>query len=457
MPRELVTLQVGQAGNQVATAFWETILAEHGLQDDGHISPEASAIQTDRLNVFFSEAEGQKYVPRGLQIDLEPSTGDTIRASRLGKLFKPSNFINGDSGAGNNWAKGYYTEGAELVDQILDALRHEAENADLLQGFQLVHSIGGGTGSGLGTLLLGKIKEEYPDRMLATYSVLPSPKVSETVVEPYNAVLSFHQLVEQADLTFNFDNEALYDILKKTLKKDSPTYPDLNALIAKVMSGVTTPLRFPGQLNSDLRKLATNLVPFPRLHFFTTSYAPLVSPSATAYSKLSIPDLTQQLFDPSHAMAASDPRNGRYLTVASYFRGKDISSRAVEEAMLGVQTKNADFFVEWIPNAVQSAHSSVPPVDSPISATLISNNTCVQDLFRRTHAQFSALFRRRAFLHWYTGEGMDEMEFTEAESNLIDLVAEYQQYQEATADDEEYVEEEYADEGAAGEEYAEEQ
>lgn len=96
---------------------------------------------------------------------------------------------------------------------------------------------------------------------------------------------------------------------------------------------------------SDLRKLATNLVPFPRLHFFTTSYAPLTAVANSAYSKLSIPDLTQQLFDPSNTMAASDPRNGRYLTCAAYFRGKDISSRAVEEAMLSVQTRNADFFV----------------------------------------------------------------------------------------------------------------
>ncbi|GAA5854055.1 hypothetical protein JCM8547_008208 [Rhodosporidiobolus lusitaniae] len=457
MGRELVTLQVGQAGNQVATAFWETILQEHGLDDNGNFKPEATDIQKDRVNVFFSEAESQKYVPRGLQVDLEPATGDAIRGSKIGNLFRPSGFIFGDSGAGNNWAKGYYTEGAELVEQIMDALRHETENADLLQGFQLVHSLGGGTGSGLGSLLLGKIKEEYPDRMLATYSVIPSPKVSDTVVEPYNTVLSFHQLVEQADMSFIADNEALYDIMKKQLKVDAPSYAQLNSLIAKVMAGITTPLRFPGQLNSDLRKLATNLVPFPRLHFFTTSYAPLVSTKNTAYSKLSIPDLTQQLFDPSHIMAAADPRNGRYLTVAATFRGKNISSREVEEAMLSVQTRNSDYFVEWIPNAIMSSHSSVPPVDSPLSGTLISNNTCIQDLFRRTHGQFAQLFKRRAFLHWYTGEGMDEMEFTEAESNMIDLVAEYQQYQEAGIEDEEEYAEEYAEEGAGGEEYAEEQ
>ena len=75
------------------------------------------------------------------------------------------------------------------------------------QGFQLTQSLGGGTGSGMGTLLISKIREEYPDRMLATFSVMPSPKVSETVVEPYNAILSVHHLVENTDSSFVIDNE----------------------------------------------------------------------------------------------------------------------------------------------------------------------------------------------------------------------------------------------------------
>ncbi len=110
-----------------------------------------------------------------------------------------------------------------------------------MQGVQLVHSVGGGTGSGLGTLLLSKVREEYPDRMLATYSVLPSPKVSETVVEPYNATLSFHQLVENADLSFVVDNEALYSIMQRTLRKETPSYADLNGLVANVVSTQTLP------------------------------------------------------------------------------------------------------------------------------------------------------------------------------------------------------------------------
>ena len=102
-------------------------------------------------------------------------------------------------------------------------------------------------------LLISKIREEFPDRMMATFSVVPSPKVSDTVVEPYNATLSVHQLVENSDETFCIDNEAalhLSDICMRTLKLNNPSYGDFNHLVSAVMSGVTTCLRFPGQLNS---------------------------------------------------------------------------------------------------------------------------------------------------------------------------------------------------------------
>ncbi|KAI5481730.1 tubulin beta chain [Pseudohyphozyma bogoriensis] len=427
--------------------FWETVTAEHGIDADGQYHG-TSDLQLERVNVYFNEAAANKYVPRAVLVDLEPGTMDTIRASPMGQLFRPDSFIFGQSSAGNNWAKGHYTEGAELVDSVMDVVRKEAEGCDALQGFQITHSLGGGTGSGMGTLLISKIREEFPDRMMATFSVVPSPKVSDTVVEPYNATLSVHQLVENSDETFCIDNEALYDICFKTLKLNVPTYGDLNHLVSVVMSGVTTCLRFPGQLNSDLRKLAVNMVPFPRLHFFLIGYAPLTSPGSKSFRAVSVPELTQQVFSSGNMMAASDPRNGRYLTVAAYFRGK-VSMREVEDSMMSVQQKNAAYFVEWIPNNVQTAHCDIAPRDTKMAVTFIGNSTAIQDLFKRVGEQFSAMFKRKAFLHWYTGEGMDEMEFTEAESNMLDLVSEYQQYQDASADDEEEL---YEEEG----EYAEE-
>ena len=332
---------------------------------------------------------------------------------------------------GNNWAKGHYTEGAELIDSVLDVCRKEAESCDCLQGFQLSHSLGGGTGSGMGTLLISKLREEYPDRIMMTFSVIPSPKVSDTVVEPYNATLSIHQLVENADECVMIDNEALYDICFRTLKLTTPTFGDLNHLVSAVMSGVTCCLRFPGQLNADLRKLAVNLIPFPRLHFFLVGFAPLTSRGSQQYRALTVPELTQQSFDAKNMMCASDPRHGRYLTACQLFRGR-ISTKEVDEQMLNVQNKNSSYFVEWIPNNIKSSICDIPPKGLKMSTCFVGNNTCIQEMFKRVSEQFTAMFRRKAFLHWYTGEGMDEMEFTEAESNMNDLVSEYQQYQACT-------------------------
>merc|ERR1711883_45096 len=387
--------------------FWEIISDEHGVDPTGTYNGD-SDLQLERINVYFHEGMEGRYVPRAVLTDLEPGTMDAIRGGPYGKLFRPDNFVFGQSGAGNNWAKGHYTEGAELVDSVLDVVRKESESCDCLQGFQLTHSLGGGTGSGMGTLLISKIREEFPDRILNSFSVVPSPKVSDTIVEPYNATLSVHQLIENTDETFCIDNEALYDICFRTLKLTNPTYGDLNHLVSLTMSGVTTCLRFPGQLNADLRKLAVNMVPFPRLHFFIPGFAPLTSRGSQQY---------------------------RSLTVAAVFRGR-MSMKEVDEQMLNIQNKNSSYFVEWIPNNVKTAVCDIPPRGLKMAATFIGNSTAIQELFKRISEQFTAMFRREAFLHWYTGEGMDEMEFTEAESNMNDLVSEYQQYQDATAEEE---------------------
>ncbi|GFY84687.1 beta-6 tubulin [Actinidia rufa] len=346
--REILHIQGGQCGNQIGSKFWEVVCDEHGIDPTGRYVG-TSDLQLERVNVYYNEASCGRFVPRAVLMDLEPGTMDSVRTGPYGQIFRPDNFVFGQSGAGNNWAKGHYTEGAELIDSVLDVVRKEAENCDCLQGFQVCHSLGGGTGSGMGTLLISKIREEYPDRMMLTFSVFPSPKVSDTVVEPYNATLSVHQLVENADECMVLDNEALYDICFRTLK-------------------LTTP--------------------------------------------------------------------------SSMFRGK-MSTKEVDEQMINVQNKNSSYFVEWIPNNVKSSVCDIPPKGLSMASTFIGNSTSIQEMFRRVSEQFTAMFRRKAFLHWYTGEGMDEMEFTEAESNMNDLVSEYQQYQDATADEEgEYEDEE---------------
>ncbi|ETO05148.1 Tubulin beta chain, partial [Reticulomyxa filosa] len=424
--REIVHIQGGQCGNQIGAKFWEVISDEHGVDPTGTYQGD-SDLQLERINVYYNEATGGRYVPRAILMDLEPGTMDSVRSGPFGQLFRPDNFVFGQTGA----------EGAELIDSVLDVVRKEAESCDCLQGFQITHSLGGGTGSGMGTLLISKIREECVFSMTTHFLKNKNKSkaikifylfffffflnllhmVSDTVVEPYNATLSVHQLVENADEVMVIDNEALYDICFRTLKLTTPTYGDLNHLVSAAMSGITCCLRFPGQLNSDLRKLAVNLVPFPRLHFFMTGFAPLTSRGSQQYRALTVPELTQQMFDAKNMMCASDPRHGRYLTASALFRGR-MSTKEVDEQMLNVQNKNSSYFVEWIPNNIKSSVCDIPPKGLKMSTTFLGNTTAIQDMFKRVAEQFTSMFRRKAFLHWYTGEGMDEMEFTEAECKL---------------------------------------
>ena len=130
--REIVHLQAGQCGNQIGQKFWEVISAEHGIGTDGGYDGDLDQ-QLERINVYYNEASGGKYVPRAVLVDLEPGTMDSVRSGPMGRIYRPDNFVFGQSGAGNNWAKGHYTEGAELVDSVLDVVRRESEACDCLQ------------------------------------------------------------------------------------------------------------------------------------------------------------------------------------------------------------------------------------------------------------------------------------------------------------------------------------
>jgi len=437
MVREILHVQVGQCGNQIGNRFWQTVIAEHSVDGAGYYTGEKADVDLDKINVYMRKT-GERYVPRACLVDLEPGTVDVIKASPVGTLFKPDNFVFGASGAGNNWAKGHYTEGAELIEEALDVIRKEVENCDCPQGFQICHSLGGGTGSGMGTLLLLKLRDAYPDRILATFSVYPSPKVSDTVVEPYNAVLSSHQLLENSDETFIIDNEALYNISHNVLKQAAPNYADLNYLISCVMAGVTASLRFPGKLNGDLRKLGVNLVPFPRLHFFLISQAPLASKDNKGYQLVNVQELTNQAYSPRNFFSNVKPDDGKYMTASLIFRGP-MSTQEVDEVIDKRQKANSDDFVEWIPNNQKTSVVEVAPQDYESSCTFVANTTALKGIFQRLATQFGAMYKRKAFLHWYKGEGMDEMEFQEADKNVRDLITEYQDKQDATnaAEDEE--------------------
>ena len=293
-------------------------------------------------------------------------------------------------------------------------------------------------------------------------------------------------LIENSDVVFCLGNEALYHICERNLKMKSPKFSDLNEIIAQAMSGTTNTFRFgrcqsDAVIHSDLRKLVTNMVPFCRTRFLTLAHVPFISKSSLPHhsNEMTLPELTQQVFDPrnmlnvvndhpfssfssspfssssSYSLISSSPprsscspspcigkRKDHFLSAAINFRGASLSPFEVEKTVSDFQKQHqrtkrelSTTFVDWIPDNIKSSVCSSPlPSTSlfgspPLSATLVANSTSIVNVFSVLSSQFSTLFRRKAFLY-HPGEGMDEMEYVEAQQNLNDLILDYDQYRE---------------------------
>ncbi|NXD87204.1 TBA protein, partial [Halcyon senegalensis] len=230
--RECISVHIGQAGVQMGNSCWELYCLEHGIEPHGIISSNASSGQADSsFGTFFSETGSGKYVPRAIFIDLEPSVIDEIRTGTYRTLFHPEQLISGKEDAANNYARGHYTIGKEIIDPVVDRARKMTEQCSGLQGFLVFHSFGGGTGSGFTSLLMERLSVEYSKKSKLEFSVYPAPQVSTAVVEPYNSILTTHTTLEHSDCSFMVDNEAIYDICNRNLDIERPTYTNLNRLI----------------------------------------------------------------------------------------------------------------------------------------------------------------------------------------------------------------------------------
>lgn len=376
MPRELITISAGQAGNQISSEFWPQLCAEHGISPTGLLSPPpvpASQPNTsshldptssnDRKDVFFYQADDDHYVPRAIMIDLEPRVINTILSSDYSKLYNPENvYLSKDGGgAGNNWAAGY-AAGERIYEEVMDMLDREADGSDSLEGFMLLHSIAGGTGSGLGSYLLERLSDSYPKKLVQTYSVFPnSHDSSDVVVQPYNSLLAIKRLVNHADSVVVLDNAALARIVSDKLHVSSPTWQQTNRLVSTVMSASTTTLRYPGYMNNDLVGMIASLIPTPRCHFLMTAYTPFTSDrdgveEAKSVRKTTVLDVMRRLLQPKNRMVSTGAtinKSACYISILNIIQGEvdptDVSIHHVlPKCCLTIWRDSHEIWTSWL-------------------------------------------------------------------------------------------------------------
>ena len=434
--REIISLHIGQAGVQIGNSCWELYCLEHGIGPDGLLKKEIDPdIKEDSFTTFFSHTNTGKFIPHAIFADLEPTVVDEVRTGAYRQLFHPDQLITAKEDAANNYARGHYTVGKEHIDNTLDRIRKLAEQCGSLQSFFVFRSFGGGTGSGFTSLLMERLTIEYGSKLSKLeFSIYPAPQVSTAVVEPYNSVLTTHTSLDHSDCTFLMDNEAIYDLCKCKLDVERPTYTNLNRLISQVVSSATASFRFHGSLNVDVIEFQTNLVPYPRIHFPLVTYAPIVSTEKANHELFSVGELTSTCFEPQNQMVKCDPRYGKYMACCLLYRG-DIAPNDVTTAIATMKAKRSVQFVDWCPTGFKiginhQKPATVPggdlaPVDR--SVCMFSNTTAIGTAWARLNKKFDLMYRKRAFIHWYVGEGMEEGEFAEARENLASLEKDYEE------------------------------
>ena len=190
-------------------------------------------------------------------------------------------------------------------------------------------------------------------------------------------------------------------------------------------------------MNGDLRKMGVNLVPFPRLHFFTVAAAPLFSQksSESDYVTLNVREVLDQLWSGRNYLSKMKRYDGRFMSTSCIFRGETLKMYEVEDEQRKLQDKFMEDFVNWIPNNLQSSVVNVSSKYSNINGSFIGNFTGINAVFKRIAKQFKKMYKKKAFLHWYINVGMDTMEIEEANKNCLDLIQELQEKNDTIVDE----------------------
>ncbi|CAE8614907.1 unnamed protein product [Polarella glacialis] len=423
-------------------------LGQFSAQDTSNMTYALALLRrrdTALLGILAGEVPGRlaEFTSQALLIDMEPRVINMIQNSEYAQLYNPENiFISKDGGgAGNNWAKGY--AGAEKVqDEIFEMVDREADGSDSLEGFVLIHSIAGGTGSGMGSYLLEAINDRYPKKLIQTYSVFPllSTEQSDVVVQPYNSVLTLKRLTLNADCVVVLDNTALNRIAMDRLKLANPTFAQINSLVSTVMAASTTTLRYPGYMNNDLIGMLASLIPTPRCHFLMTGYTPLtIDHQTTNIRKTSVLDVMRRLLHTKNIMVSCSTRRGVYISILNIIQG-EVDPTQVHKSLQRIRERKLAKFIRWGPASIQVALSRQSPYIThthKVNGLMLANHTSICQLFDRCVKQYDKLRSRNAFLENYRQEAMfsDSLdEFDHAREVVVSLSDEYK-----AAESEDYI------------------
>jgi tubulin alpha len=271
--REVVTLGIGQCGIQMGQEVWKLYCKEHYIGLNGRADEENTSEDIAFTTFFLENSQGQ-FVPRNCFFDLEPSVCDQIQNTKMKYLFDPEKTVYAAEDGANVYARGKFIASKYIHPSMFLQLRKSAESCNSMNYIHLMHSTGGGTGTGYANKLCDDILDSLGFRNIMAFTVMPSSHYQTSPVEVTNTLLWMSEGLIEGSVKYNlnFDNQSMYRFVKRKFK---PTYWHINQLMSFTISGITARMRFSGDLSFDNTDLETNMIPFPSLNMLIANYSPL--------------------------------------------------------------------------------------------------------------------------------------------------------------------------------------
>ena len=392
---------------------------------------------------------------RAVLVDTEEGVVSQLLRSPLAEVFDRSQIVTDISGAGNNWAHGHEEYGPAHREHFLEAVRHAISSCDSPQCFSLLHSLGGGTGSGLGTYLLSVLEDEYPRLLRFATSVFPAAD-DDVITSPYNSTLAAAELIQHADAVFPVDNGALAELTTRAAKGPSAEGPSvrgaaltdnvsgsvgggdgrpaparafdgMNNLVAHMLCNLTASVRFEGALNTDLADLTSSLVPFPRMHFLLPALAPLYALRDVRYRPARLESLFSDVLGPHAQLMHADPKHTTLLACGLLLRG-DVTISDAQRNLARLRPQLRLPF--WNPDGVKVGLCAAPPVGQPQALLALSNSCAMADVLGEVGSRFDQLYRRRSYVHHFT-RYMDSDSLSVARETVRTVADEYERMRSA--------------------------
>jgi tubulin alpha len=464
--KECICVQIGQAGCQIGEKVWELFCKEHKIGPDGKAADYSAGLAEDSeehaYESFFNETSGSQFVPRTIFIDTDPASKDCLKASQFKSLFHPECMV-----TYKRSCMGVFSEGMMMgneymmVDNAMNAIDKQVDLCENLQGFFVMHAVGGGCGSGLGASILKEMRTRYAKQCIYQPLIYPSQNMANSIVEPYNCVLATHHIHSgndnngYCDMTMLMDNEQAYKVAKRNLKIPNPTFCHLNKIIAQIISGATTSLRFPCMLNASLHEVVTNLVPDKKYRYTSVSFAPIRHRDHSKHESLSTEAIIKELFEEYNAMCdIRETKSNRYLAACIMLRGKEwtqnddgkkvLAPIAVTKAMKSVTSmrepsgsshRSPVKFLPWVQGGFKVGvvgEGPTSPGDFEMAPTeragcMMANTTAIRQVFVRQYVRFLKLSYRKAYFDQFISCGLEPSEFTDAQDTMRGIIDSYEE------------------------------